>query len=383
MKGRILSVIALIALLPLGAKAGGEYKLVWADEFNATTLNESDNWEIEVNGDGGGNAELQYYRRENITMGSEPISGERCLIIEAKKENFNNKKATSGRLITRNKVSFKYGKLEARVKSPKTANGLWPAFWVMGSDITTVGWPRCGEIDILEMGNSEGIKNGTQDRYFNGACHWGYYENGWYPMYAKASTNSYGMQDDFHLFTLVWTPQKLSMYLDQDKYPDVKPYFEMNIDGYADAKAPGHYFNKEFFVLFNLAVGGNFTGIWDINKITGLSNGPAYMYVDYVRMYQRGDAGESYNGPVISDSKDQSYPSLFTLYPIPVRNILRVDGPNIRNITIYSLDGVQLVNVADQREISISHLSDGNYLARISTDDDRVETQIIQVKKQL
>src|SRR5690606_33820583 len=91
----------------------------------------------------------------------------------AKKETFGGKPATSGRINSVGKKYFKHGKVEASIKLPKTANGLWPAFWMMGNDYPTVGWPACGEIDILEMGHSKGITNKTQDRFFNGALHWG------------------------------------------------------------------------------------------------------------------------------------------------------------------------------------------------------------------
>jgi len=120
------------------------YKLMWEDNFDNSVLNETQHWNVEVNGDGGGNNEMQYYRRENITIEQDP-SGVNCLVINAKRENFGGKVVTSARLNTLKNVSFKYGKVEARIKLPHTANGLWPAFWMLGNDISSVGWPRCGE----------------------------------------------------------------------------------------------------------------------------------------------------------------------------------------------------------------------------------------------
>ncbi|HET7734076.1 MAG TPA: glycoside hydrolase family 16 protein, partial [Paludibacter sp.] len=126
----MIAAFLLLSALPAFAQADGsdKYKLVWEDNFSKPVLDEA-NWTIVVNGKGGGNRELQYYRKENISVGKEPVSGENCLIITAKKENYRGKKATSGRLSTQGKVSVKYGKIEARIKLPKTANGLWPAFW--------------------------------------------------------------------------------------------------------------------------------------------------------------------------------------------------------------------------------------------------------------
>lgn len=264
------------------------YTLVWQDLFNGEVLDETA-WNIEVNGDGGGNQELQYYRRENVSVGKDEASGRNCLILTAKRENYANRSFTSGRINSMHKKFFRHGKIEAFIKLPKTADGLWPAFWLMGNDYSQVGWPRCGEIDILEMGNSAGIRNRTQDRYFNGACHWGFYRNGAYPNYAKASTWSYSLQDDeFHLFTIIWDQERIRMFVDMDRRPETPPYYEMGITGTDGDWAVGHYFHHEFFILFNLAVGGHFTGILNPGGITALpENGSASMYVDFVKVYQK------------------------------------------------------------------------------------------------
>lgn len=276
------------------------YTLVWQDNFDGNTLNETNNWHVEVNGDGGGNSELQYYKRENISVGAEPTSGSNCLIIKAKKEPYLSKNCTSGRLTTQDKVMFKYGKLEARIKLPNTANGLWPAFWLLGNDISLVSWPKCGEIDILEAGAKEAITNGTQDRWMSGACHWGPgWDNGNHRYYAKASTSSTSLSADFHLYTIIWDSRSVKFYLDQDKNSSVAPYFEMLTTPNANEFDPYRYFNKPFFILFNLAVGGNFPQIWDINQITALQSGEASMYIDYVRLYQMKGDGEQFNGPIL------------------------------------------------------------------------------------
>lgn len=267
------------------------YTLLWSDEFDGGELNTQD-WSIEVNGDGGGNNELQYYRKENISLGEEPDSGENCLIITARKETHLGKRATSGRLTSAGKAEFQYGRVDGRIKLPKTANGLWPAFWMMGN-YKEVGWPACGEIDIMEIGSSGGISRRQQDRYFNGACHWGPRWSPTYPNYAKSSTADYGLQDDFHLWTLIWSETSLDMYLDLDEYPDTDPYFSMGITDMSGENATGLYFHKPFHILLNMAVGGNFTGILDIDKVTALDGGDAYMYVDYVRVYKRNPASQT------------------------------------------------------------------------------------------
>lgn len=250
------------------------YKLVWSDEFEGTALN-TDNWTPEIgNGSGGwGNAELEYYtdRQQNVKV------EDGNLVITAVKETYSGFPATSARLITLDKVTFKYGYIVASIKLPKTADGLWPAFWMMGNDFSSVGWPKCGETDILEMGHADGIKAGTQERYLNGACHWG-------QSYARHVTYDYSVQDgEFHTFTCIWDEDYLRMYIDLDTRPDAKPYFEMKITDEMGNNA----FRKENFILLNLAVGGNFPGIHDIGGVTGLSGGSASMYVDYVRVFQK------------------------------------------------------------------------------------------------
>ena len=253
------------------------YTLFWSDEFDGTSLNTA-NWTCEIGrgSNGWGNSELQYYtdRPENVTV------RDGKLVITARKENYNGAPATSARLITLEKVFFKYGYIVASIKLPKTANGLWPAFWMMGNDFRAKGWPNCGETDILEMGHQNGIKAGTQEKYLNGACHWGQPGHAYY---GPSVTNSYSVQDgQFHTFTCIWDENQIAMYVDLDTRPDAKPYFKMALKDFGDNE-----FRKDNFLLLNLAVGGNFPGIWDINQVTALKDGPAEMEVDFIRVFQK------------------------------------------------------------------------------------------------
>lgn len=294
----IIRTLLLLCMACCGAwcaVAGNAYDLVWEDDFTGTTLNESQHWNIEVNGDGGGNRELQYYSRENVSVGLDPESGASCLILTARKCEMNGKNATSGRVNTRNKVCAAHGKIEARIKFPRTADGLWPAFWLLGNDYSSVGWPRCGEIDVVEMGHADGIKNATQDRYFNGACHWGVSHTD-VKHFVQNATAEYDLQDgDFHLFTIEWDEHSIKMYLDRDRNPEVAPYFVASIGDRSKPDSPGHFFHKPFFILFNLAVGGEFTGIEQIEDVTALAGGEAKMYIDYVRVYRRGGEAQPAN----------------------------------------------------------------------------------------
>ena len=310
-----------VAVFCLSSCAKSEWQLVWSDEFDSETLNTA-YWNVEDNARGGGNAELQYYAPKNVTIERHPVSGESCLVLNAQREDYKNRPCTSARLNTQDKVTVEYGKVEARIAFPHTADGLWPAFWMLGNNLATnlgdnddidkrmaeleaqgrVVWPKCGEIDICEMGHHTGIENGTQDRYFNGACHWGEsFNNGAYPNYGQFNTADYPVQGDFHLFTLIWTEDSIAMYLDQDRFPDATPYFQLSLRG-KDINEPGHYFNHPFYLVLNLSVGGFFPAMPAAEKypelitaddpsfqrVTALpaDGTPVKMYVDYIRVYE-------------------------------------------------------------------------------------------------
>ena len=321
MRKTIFCILSAIAVCTLYSCSKPEWQLVWSDEFDSETLNTA-YWNVEDNARGGGNAELQYYAPKNVTIERHPVSGESCLVLNAQREDYKNRPCTSARLNTQDKVTVEYGKVEARIAFPHTADGLWPAFWMLGNNLATnlgdnddidkrmaeleaqgrVVWPKCGEIDICEMGHHTGIENGTQDRYFNGACHWGEsFNNGAYPNYGQFNTADYPVQGDFHLFTLIWTEDSIAMYLDQDRFPDATPYFQLSLRG-KDINEPGHYFNHPFYLVLNLSVGGFFPAMPAAEKypelitaddpsfqrVTALpaDGTPVKMYVDYIRVYE-------------------------------------------------------------------------------------------------
>lgn len=384
--GLIASALMAMALPALAAEpqvGTGEtdgYKLVWQDLFDGTSLN-PDRWNIEVNGEGGGNNELQYYtaRLDNVRVGDDG-EGNGCLILTAKKEVYNGKQCTSGRITTKNKIAFKHGKIEAAIKLPQTANGLWPAFWMMGNDFDQVGWPRCGETDIMEFGNATGIANGTQDRYFNGACHWGTAWND-HRQHANAITNSYSLQDgEFHIYTCIWDQDKVAMYVDLDRNPNASPYYIMTIpETTTDQTHPGYYFHKENFILFNLAVGGNFPGIWDINSITALNEGNNYqqsMYVNYVKIYQKGTSDESTN---FADPGDTTMGGVDGVAAAEMEISYAagvVTLPVAGDIQVYSASGA-LVASGRGEQLSVDGLAAGMYIVKASADGCQATRKII------
>ena len=302
---RICTFMLSVLALPLSLSAQTTtpptgYKMVWSDEFNGTSL-DTKVWNIEENGNGGGNQELQYYRKENVAV----ANGN--LVLTARRENYNNKQFTSGRINSRDKAYFKHGIIQARIKFPKTANGVWPAYWMMGNDYGKLGWPRCGEIDIVETGNAEGIKNGTQTRHFGATLHWGTSAGANHKQYGTsylAPENNPLQNDEYHIITTEWDGQFLSMYYDLKDFTvaakNKARFYSATIPASTNSADIGHYFQKPFFFIFNLAVGGNYTGIYNAGGITALPNAgdEAKMFVDWVRVYQdEADAEAQYKTP--------------------------------------------------------------------------------------
>ena len=247
----------------------GEYQMVWEDDFAGPILDESV-WNIEEGGGGWGNKELQYYtnRTENLRI------EDGCLVIEARKENYGNRSYTSARINTREKKAFEYGKIEARISLP-SGGGTWPAFWMMGNDYRKVGWPKCGEIDIMEhVGNKPSmVSYAIHTPQKNGSS-----GNNWY-------SQSYfdDVENNFHVYGIEW--------IKEEKYGCDVIHF--TFDGKITATIQedishideNYYwpFNKEHFIIFNLAIGGTMGGSVD----DAIFNQQRIMYVDWVRVYQR------------------------------------------------------------------------------------------------
>lgn len=365
----LLTIPAITAAAALPQTGTGEtdgYRLVWQDLFDGETLNPQ-RWNIEVSGTGNGNNELQYYtdREINVRVGDDG-NGNGCLILTACREDYSGHSFTSGRVNSKNLIAFTHGKIEASILLPSTANGLWPAFWMMGNDYDQVGWPACGETDILEMGNSKGIEYGTQDRYFNGACHWG---QGWpQASHAKSTTKSYSLQDgEYHLYTLVWDENKIKMYVDMDKYPRNNPYFTLDCptDDPENVWSPGNYFHKDNFILFNLAVGGDFTGLHNPAEITALNeenDNMASMYVNFVRIYQKDDVAHTHT---FNDPGDDLTNGVDEIRYAARR--ISYDGHTLRSprgeMNLYSLEG-GIIATTEYGEIPTDTLAPGVYLAR-------------------
>lgn len=229
--------------------------LMWRDEFNGDELN-SAYWNYET---GPFNNELQYYLQQNTVV------QDGYLFIKAKKETMSGKAYTSSRLTTQGKKTFKYGRVDVRAMMPKT-QGLFPALWMLGSTFSTVGWPKCGEIDIMET-----IGGAGRDSVVYGTAHWAT-ADGSHVNYGghRGLTNGKVLGDEFHVYSIVWTATEIKWYIDDIKYHviDITPAELSELKG-------------EFFFIFNVAVGGEWAGNPD-----GTTVFPQRMAVDYIRVFQ-------------------------------------------------------------------------------------------------
>jgi beta-glucanase (GH16 family) len=270
-----ICLLAALSLPWLGRGAQNEkapegYALVWSDEFNGEngSLPDASKWTYDIGGNGWGNHELEYYtnRRENARI------EDGKLVITARREAYTGPDGakfnyTSARLKTQGLFSQAYGRFEARIKLP-AGQGMWPAFWLLGDDIGLVGWPKCGEIDIMEnVGKEPGINHGS----LHG------------PSSANATSDltatialpaGQKLSDDFHVYAVEWEPGTVRFYLDANSYATFTS---------AQWPAGGTWvFNHRFFLILNVAVGGDWPGPPD-----GTTVFPQTMLVDYVRVYKR------------------------------------------------------------------------------------------------
>ncbi len=238
------------------------WKLSWSDEFNKSGLPDSSKWSYNTGGHGWGNNELQYYT-ENDTLNAKVEAG--VLKIIARKQIRENRQYTSARLITKNKAEFTYGKIEVSAKLP-AGRGTWPAIWMLGKNRTEVGWPLCGEIDIMEHVGF------NKDSVF-GTIHTEAYNHMKRTQKGKGIfiSNPYS---EFHKYSIEWSPEKIDFMVDGKVYNTI-----LN-EHLTEKEWP---FDQPFYLILNIAVGGSWGGQKGIDE----NIFPAVMEIDYVRVFQK------------------------------------------------------------------------------------------------
>jgi len=257
-----LLICGLLSGPEVVAQTGTGWSLVWSDEFSQTNGSSPDatKWAYDIGAGGWGNNELEYYTSRTNNARIENSN----LVIEARLENFSGSSYTSARLKTQNKKSWTYGRIEARMKIPR-GQGIWPAFWMLGTNISSVGWPACGEIDILE-------NIGREPTVVHGTVHGPGYSAGASVGGAYSLPNNPPFADDFHVYAVEWTTNRIKWFVDGAQFFSVNP---------ASLPAGATWvFSQPQFLLLNLAVGGNWPGNPD-----GTTTFPQRMLVDYVRVY--------------------------------------------------------------------------------------------------
>jgi beta-glucanase (GH16 family) len=271
MKSVLLAFVGIAMSL---AAQDTKWELVWSDEFDYTGLPDATKWGYEVGFVR--NRELQYYteaRQENARV------EDGHLVIEARKESFpnpaykagekgwqkerENAEYTAASLITLNKASWQYGRIEVRAKLPE-GKGVWPAIWMLGTNRGKLRWPRCGEIDIMEfVGKSPDLVHGT--------CHFANAEGKHRSKGGRIKTEA--PYDDFHVYAIEWTAEKIDFFFDEKKYFT----FDVALADLGEDNA----FRKPFYLLINYAVGGSWGGEVDPSLF------PSKYLIDYVRVYRQ------------------------------------------------------------------------------------------------
>ena len=274
-----------------------EWKLIWSDEFDEAvgTSPDSSHWGFDIGGDGWGNAEHQFYtdRTENVAT-----DGHGNLVITARRENtpgsscwYGDCQYSSARLVTSGRFEQKYGRIEIRARIP-FGQGIWPAFWMLGSNIESVGWPNSGEIDIIE-------NIGREPSTVHGTVHGPGYSAGEGISGAFSLPDGGRFSDDFHVFTIEWSPSEIRWFSNGELYHTVTPE---SLPSGAE-----WVFDQPFFLLLNMAVGGLWPGYPDTTTTF-----PQSMQVDYVRVYeqkQTSDFPEDHSHNVTDKLEAEDYDS--------------------------------------------------------------------------
>ena len=264
MRKSVVLVVLLAVCTVNAADSPPGWELVWNDEFDGLALDRS-KWEFEVNAQGGGNNELQYYLTNNVKV------RDGLLTIEARREHYTGpggtRDYTSARIRTKRKGDWRCGRFDIRAKLPK-GKGMWPAIWMLPTDDRYGGWPNSGEIDIMELVGHEPNK-------VHGTLHYSDPVKGHDYKGTNYALTTGTFADGFHIFRLAWEPGTMRWYVDGELYQTQTNWRTRN----KSFPAP---FDQRFHLLLNLAVGGNWPGQPDATTVF-----PQAMAVDYVRVYRK------------------------------------------------------------------------------------------------
>ncbi len=322
-------VIVLLFLISMTANAQN-WQMIWSEEFNYTGLPDSNKWTNEV-----GlirNNELQYYTQKRAE--NNWVSNGQLKII-GRKESYKGSAYTSASITTDQQFTCTYGRIEANIKVP-IGQGMWPAFWMLGQNIWQIGWPKCGEIDIMEHINSDSVIHGTM--------HWD--NNGRQSFGGTKKCDA----SQFHVYSIEWDNTMIKWFVDGVKYKEGYTYNNINST---------EEFHKPFYLILNLAIGGNWPG-----SPNAQTNFPDTMLVDYVRVYQKST----------SMGTNMQSNNTIAVYPNPIVNHATVKASaEFENgiISITDINGKEVYRCTatyPETPIQIDFLPNGLYLINLSTE---------------
>lgn len=317
--------IKLVALtLFLNIFSYAQLGLIWSDEFDGESLDLT-KWTFDLGGGGWGNGEPQYYTNNESNIGVD--TG--CLRITAIEESYEGAEYTSARIKTQGLFEVKYAKVEARIKMP-VGKGLWPAFWMLGSNITEVSWPLCGEIDIMEHVSNSLFTHGTY-----------HYDNGGHVYFGD---QTYCDVTQWHVYSIEWDEFSIKWFLDGVEF------YSANITGGMGSKEE---FHRPFFLILNMAAGGYWPGYPDDSTPF-----PSHMFVDYVRVYSASASIEDTDG----------VENEISLFPNPTNASLRFTGLAVNDTyQIMDLSGklIDQGTIDSTSELDVAQLVEGLYLIEI------------------
>ena len=342
MKVRIIFFLTSLFVFSLNAQ---NWQLVWEDDFNGNSLDQS-KWIHDIGTGsqygmwGWGNGELQYYQPQNTTLNNGIAK------IEVKEEPngiIDSWSATSyfssSKITTKGLFNFRYGKVEARIKTID-GQGFWPAFWMLPSNGS---WPCDGEIDIMEQWGNDYLTNSTSGAAHLGTCPYSQSTHFYETSSSYISSGSYA--DDFHTYSVIWKEDTITWYVDEIEL------FSLNPSSYWSIPSQSAWpFNaNEWYLMINLAItqaGPNSNTVF-----------PNQMEIDYVRVYQ-----ENLTNSINIDNKNK-----YTVFPNPANDVLTIQGKNVSSIKIFNIHGniVLSKNVNNNKKVDISILNKGMYLVEL------------------
>ena len=316
------------------------YQLTWSDEFNQSAL-DTTQWNFDIGGGGWGNNELQYYQQDNVAI------DQGHLVITARRESKGGRSYTSSRVKTEGTMEFGFGRVDIRAALPR-GQGIWPALWALGADFRQVGWPYCGELDIMEM-----IGGGGRENTVHGTLHWnvGGIGAAYAPAYQGGQLEKVG--DDFgagfNVFSMIREHDRVQWLVNGELY------HEQYLPDSLDFKP----FDNPFFLIFNVAVGGNWPGSPD-----GSTQFPQRMVVDYVRVFAANSQNEDSDGDGVPDSDDA--------FPVDPYESLDTDGDGVGNNADSDDDGDGVADSEDAFSLDSSESldTDGDGVGNNADSDD-------------